>query len=415
MRGGTGVFTGRLPMVWIGNVISNPGANPNLPAHLQSFDLNAMTSDFKWPQIWTSNLAVDHQLPWGLLGSLEMVYSKDINAIYVRNADLNAPQRQLYDGRNYYTDAAGNNRLNYADTLFFGGIYVIDNTSDGYNYNVTAQLRKFFDFGLSAHLSYTYLMAKSSLKSTEIASVLWQENPIAEDANKPVLGFSEFGNRHRIVAAFNYRHQWDDTWATSIGFVTEIAEGNRFLGAGGNRYSFVYSGDVNGDGYSGNDLIYIPRYPYEARLVDYDYEDEDGNTVTVTAEEQWLDLNAFITQDDYLSEHRGEIAERFGGVNPWYINMDFRLLQDFALNISGHRHTFQLSVDILNFLNLLNSDWGIRKVANSAATSPLQLAGFDAEGQPTFNFRERPASTYVADLNVYSRWRIQIGLRYLFN
>jgi hypothetical protein len=141
--------------------------------------------------------------------------------------------------------------------------------------------------------------------------------------------------------------------------------------------------------------------------------DINGNFVG-TAEDQWADLNAFIEQDDYLKEHRGEIAERFGAVNPWWWNIDFRFMQDFAFLLSGAKHTFQLSFDILNVPNLLSSEWGVRKIANSAATSPLELTGFDTGGEPTFNFKGTATETYVDDPGTNSRWQIQVGLRYFF-
>ena len=402
LRGGTGIFTGRVPFVWIGNVISNPGPNPNLPAHLQSFDINAAAPDFKWPQVWTTNLALDQKLPWDLLGSLEVIYGKDINAVYVRNANLAAPVRNLPDGRPYY----GGNTLNL-DKFFFGGVYVIDNTSEGYNYTITGQLRKQFEFGLNASVAYTYLMAKNTLKSTEIASVLWAENPVKGDPNKAELGFSEFGERNRIIATATYRHKWSDNLATSVGVFIEIAEGNRFAGAGGNRYSFLYSGDVNGDNNAGNDLIYIPRNQSEINFVPYG---------TVTADQQWAAFNAFIEQDDYLKAHRGQIADRFGALNPWFSNIDLKLLQDFTLRLGNNPHTFQLSVDVLNLSNLLNSEWGVRRAASAAATAPLQLVDFSGPGQaPRFNFKGTAKQTFIDDPGLFSRWQVQIGLRYSFN
>ncbi len=426
LRGGTGIFTGRLPFVWIGNNISNPGANPNLyPASdpiytkdgstlAQSFDLNAMAEDFKWPQVWTSNLAVDRILPGGWLGTLEVIYGKDINSIYVRNADLKKPERYLPDGRPYF-GGAGNNELNPDGGA---GAYVIDNSDQGYNFNFTAQFRKQFDFGLNAMLAYSFTEAKSLMKSTEIASVLWAENPVKGDPNKPELSYSEFGQRHRFIGSFTYRKEWNKTLATSFGVFVEVGQGNRFAGAGGNRYSFVYSGDVNGDGQAGNDLIYIPRDKNDIYLAPYT--DEAGNTIT--PDEQWNKLNAFIEQDDYLSQHRGEIAERFGLLNPWYFNLDMRILQDFTFNLGGSDHTFQLSLDILNVPNLLNSNWGVRKVANSAATSPLQLVEFDSDpgnsipdGAPVFNYRGTAKTTFVDDPSILSRWQMQLGLRYIFN
>jgi hypothetical protein len=407
LRGGTGIFTGRVPFVWIGNLISNPGPNPNLPAYMQSFDINAAAPDFVWPQVWTTNIAVDQRLPWDLLGSLEILYGKDINAIYVRNANLAAPVRYLPDGRPYY----GGNTLN-AGKGFFGGVYVIDNTSEGYNYTITAQLRKLFASGLNTSLAYTYLMAKNTLKSTEIASVLWAENPVKGDPNKAELGFSEFGMRNRFTASATYRYRWSDLLATSIGLFVEVAEGNRFGGAGGNRYSFLYSGDVNGDANAGNDLIYIPRNQSEITFAPY----TDASGRTVTADQQWAAFNAFIEQDDYLKANRGKIADRFGALNPWFSNIDLRLMQDFNLGTGDRPHTIQLSIDILNLGNLLNSEWGVRSVANAAATAPLQLVDFAGPSQaPRFNFKGTAKSTFTDDPGLFSRWQMQIGLRYMFN
>lgn len=423
LRGGTGIFTGRVPFVWVGNVISNPGGNPNLWSPFnpgapqirtsedailqQSFDLNAMDPDFKWPQVWTTDLALDQQVPGGWLGTLEMIYGKDLNGVFMRNADLRPAVRTLPDGRPYY-GGFGANELN-ADGG--AGIYVIDNTNEGHNLSVTAQLRKTFASGLATSLSYAYTEAKNNLKSTEIASVLWQNQPVKGDPNNPELSFSEFGQRHRIVGMASYEHAWSENVRTRFGLFLEVAEGNRFAGAGGNRYSFIYAGDVNGDGTGGNDLIYIPASQSEILFDPC----PSGCGTAVTAQQQWDAFNPFIQQDKYLSSHRGQIADRFGGLNPWYHNLDLRILQDFGFGTGVSRHAFQLSVDILNVTNLISSDWGVRKVASAAATSPLTLVRFDvASGAPVFNFTG-PSQTFIDDPSVLSRWRAQIGLRYLFN
>jgi len=417
LRGGTGIFTGRVPFVWIGNVISNPGANPNLyptapPTYTesgsvlaQSFDLNAMDPDFKWPQSWTTDLAVEQQLPWGMRGTLELLYAKDINNVFMRNADLKPATRTLPDGRPYY-GGFGANELNPDGGA---GIYVIDNVNEGYSFNITAQLRKALGASATVGLGYSFTNAKNNLKSTEIASLLWQTQPVQGDPNNAELSYSEFGQKHRIVGDAVYTKVWSPRFQTQIGAFLEVAEGNRFAGAGGNRYSFIYSGDVNGDGYGGNDLIYIPRSQGEINLAPY-----TRNGVTVSPAEQWSQLDAFISQDDYLSKHRGEIAERFGAVNPWYSNLDLRILQDLGMFRSGNKsHTLQLSLDVLNVFNLLNSDWGVRKVASASATSPLTLVNFNASGAPVFNFTG-PATTFIDDPDLLSRWRAQLGLRYYF-
>jgi hypothetical protein len=408
LRGGTGIFTGRVPFVWIGNVVSNPGANPNLAPNLRSYDLNAADPNFKWPQVWTTNFAVDRKLPYEVFGTLELLYGKDLNAVYVRNADLVKPKRYLPDGRPYY-GGAGANELNPAD--FGAGVYTIDNTSEGYNYSITAQLRKAFESGLYTSVSYTHLEAKSNMKSTEIASVLWQGNPVQGNPNKPELSYSEFGIRNRITGVVSYRYSWSENQNTSVGAFFEIAEGNRFAGQGGNRYSFTYSGDVNGDGQGGNDLIYIPKD--QSEIIFDPYTDASGNTVS--AAQQWATFNAFIEQDDYLKSHRGQIAERFGALNPWYSNIDLKVQHEISFAVGTQKHTFQLSGDILNVANLLSSSWGVRSVASAAATTPLEFKGFDSAGAPKFNFKGTATKTFVDDLGLSSRWQVQIGLKYLFN
>ena len=442
VRGGIGIFTGRIPFVWIGNNISNPGLNPNLypivnpsvsdprdiphildslkispiqtkdnSVLMQSSDLNAMASDFKWPQNFTADLAVDQKLLWDLLGTLEFIYTKDINAIYVRNANLGKPQKTLSDGRPYFGTVADTNFTS-------GGAYIIDNNSLGNSLNIVAQLRKTFDFGLSTSLSYSYLNAKNALTTTEIASVLYSINPVKGDPNKPELGYSQFGQRHRIIGGATYQHDWSQNVSTSIGLFLEVAEGNLFTTSGGNRYSFVYAGDINGDGQSGNDLIYIPKSQSEINFQPY----TDANGNTFTPQQQWDAFNAFIDQDNYLSQNRGKIAERNGLVNPWYFNIDLRILQDFSFMIGEKKHTFQLSLDILNVANLLNSSWGVRKVADARATSPLiavldenDLVQFDADEKPLLNFNPNLKETFIDDPSLFSRWQMQFGIRYFFN
>jgi len=433
VRGGTGIFTGRVPFVWVGNVLSNPGANTNLfptgapratgspqdsSTLAQSFDVNAMDPNFRWPQVWTTDLAVDQQLPWSLLGTFEVLYGRDRNAVLMRNADLRAPVGTVAgpDGRPFYGGCAftaancPSNATSPELNPDGAGIYVISNTKQGHSLNLSVQLRRGLGTNASLMVGYNYLDAWNSLKSTEIASVLWQNQPVQGDPNRPGLSYSEFGQRHRIVGSFTYSRTWSPSLRTQIGVFAEIAEGNRFAGAGGNRYSFIYSGDVNGDGQGGNDLIYIPRTQSEILLDPC----PTGCGSATTPAAQWAALDAFISQDGYLNSHRGQIAQRFGAVNPWYNDVDLRILQDFAAAGGANRHGVQVSLDILNFGNLISSSWGVRKVASSAATSPLTLVRFTAVGTPVFNFTG-PAQTYIDDPGLLSRWRIQLGLRYLFN
>jgi len=390
LRGGTGIFTGRLPFVWIGNQVANQS---------EFGDLNSTVDDFKWPQVFKTNLAVDHQLPFGVLGTAEFIYGKDINAIYVRNANLANPVGTVnLDGRPRWDPAA--NTVN-ADV---SGMYVLDNTDEGYNFNATVQLRKSFDNGLRTSLGYNYLEAQNTHSSTEIASFLYQFNAISKNPNKPELAPSQFGNQHRFIASATYTHQWNNNFATHFGLFTELAQGPRF--------SYVYGGDLNGDGIGGNDLIYVPKNAADANLVDIT---DDNGVVVTTAADQWTTLNSFISQDDYLSDNRGKTTERNGAVGEWFTDIDLRIMQDFKVNMWEKDHSFQLSLDILNVGNLINSEWGVRTVAGASAKSPIAFAGYEADGEtPTFTYNPDAVDTFFDDISINSRWQVQLGLKYFF-
>lgn len=419
VRGGTGLFAGRLPFVWVSNVLANQGPNSALP----SLNINAVDSDFKWPQIWSTNFAVDQRLPWRTLGTFEMLYGKDVNAAFVRNADLVTPAQFLpTDGRPFY-GGPGNNKLNPG---FGGSVYLLDNTREGHFLNLTTQLRKTFDSGLSTILSYNFLDAQSAVDFPEARtdrqllsqygarmSLMWQENPVGNRPNNPGGGFSEFGNRHRFLAAATHSHTWSKSFTTHVGLFVQMANGGVSTTSTRSRFSYTYAGDVNGDGSDSNDLLYIPRSANEINFAPI--LDENGD-VLMTPQQQWTRFEAFIGQDEYLSSHRGKIAERNGGINPWFSTIDLRILQDLAIDMGGQTHTFQLSLDILNFGNMLNSSWGVRRVVDPAARSPLVFTGqYTANGDPLLQFPANVTDTFIDDAGVESRWQAQLGLRYMFN
>ena len=429
LRGGTGVFTGRIPFVWGGNNYSNPGANPNIwnndpppdpvvtgegctaqgcatAVLQQSFFVNAFDPDFKWPQTWVTDIALDARLPGDVLSTFEFIYGRDINAVQVYNADVPAASgSNPIDGRPTY----GVTPEGLNPELIGSCLCVIDNRSDGWNLNFTVQFQKAFDFGLALMGAYSYTDARNTLKSTEIADNLWRQQPVQGDHKNPMLSHSEFGQTNRILGTITYPVEWSRSLATSFGFYFNIADGNSFRGAGGNRYSFIYSGDVNLDGSTLNDLIYIPRD--QSEIMFDPFTDANGNVVTPA--QQWAAFDAFIEQDPYLSQHRGEIAERFGLLNPFWSNIDFKIVQDFIFGDVGSEHKIRLNFDFLNFANLLSSSWGVRQVANPAATNPLTLTRFEGD-VPVFTFNMID-HTFDPDLSEVSRWRFQLGLQYLFN
>jgi len=406
VRGGTGVFTGRLPFVWIGNQVTNQGND--LPGCTESGCLgivNGLEDDFSWPQVWKTNLAIDQRLPGGVIATAEFLYSNDINAVIAKNVNLPAPSgTSTLDGRPLFPGVTGgstsvNSRV--------GGAYVLDNTNEGYEVTMTGELKKSFGFGLDAQVSYTFTEAKNKLTSTEIAQALFQGNPVSTDPNNPSLGFSEFGLKHRVVAAANYRFEegfGGFGTATTVGLFAEIARGDRF--------SYVYGGDFNGDGVPNNDLLFIPLDASQLRFQEIVERDNAGNVINrVSPERQAQQFNDYILQDDYLSENRGQIAERNGALSPWYATADLRIAQEFRVSVGDTPNRLRVSLNVLNVPNLLNSDWGVRETVRTNA--PVNVVEYDGS-EPVFQY-VGPSETFDFDPSLVSRWQMQLGVRYIFN
>lgn len=444
IRGGTGIFTGRIPYVWISNQASNNGvlfgskvfSGTDLAAVTFSGDVNAYrptgaaavasTSynlavtdhNFKFPQVWRSNLAIDHDFGDGLVATIDYAYTKDINAVYMENVNLpvstvtsnGADTRPIYYKTFPNTGASGA-KLSQINPNISDAI-VMKNTNKGYSYFITGQVKKTFGFGLDAMVAYTYTDSRSVNDGGSIAQSIWRDRQISGDPNANVLSYFTNLSRHRIIASANYRKEYLGFMATSVGFFYELSPAGRF--------SYTYGGDMNGDnsGGGGNDLIYIPRTQAEINLVDL--ANTDGTVYT--AAQQWNDLDAYIGQDKYLNEHRGQYAERNGGQRPFYGQLDFRLLQDFHVDVKGHRNTLQLSLDIFNIGNLLNHDWGILKTNNRTAL--INFVGYDADKTPRFTYPYLNATTKTPlretfrdnldQVSIASRWQMQIGVRYIF-
>ena len=420
LRGGSGIFTGKIPFVWISNQASNNGllfgninvkgttsypftpdvtkyipANASLPAKVA---INTTATGFRFPQVFRSNLAVDQKLPFGIVGTLEGIYSKDINAVYHRNANLQAPSSTLPDGRGYYSV----NQINAA----INGAYVLDNTDKGYSMFLTAQLQKSFDFGLNLMAAYTYSQTKDATSNPgSVASSAFNGNPTQNNPNQPSLSYSGFDQPHKLVASIGYKIDYLKSFSSAINIL--------YVGSQGNRYSYTYGGDLNGDGSTTNDLMYVPKNQDDIVLVAASTSDKR------TPAEIWNQLNAYIEQDDYLKNHRGEIVSRNHSLLPWVNQFDLRFTQDFHFNVAGKRNTLEFTMDVINVGNLLNSDWGVsKKVTKTSFLVPKGLVG----GKPTFSFpyldeanKEPLTSTYVNNTSLASRWQIQLGVRYIFN
>ncbi|MBT9393973.1 TonB-dependent receptor [Hymenobacter sp. NST-14] len=470
LRGGTGIFTGRVPFVWISNQASNNGVlfgsfdrnnsgpssstsgfpfSPDVNAYRPvnaaantSYNLAVTAPDFKFPQVWRTNLAVDQALPGGIIASLEGLYTKDINATY--HANVNLPQAQgnaagadtrpIFYSLGAPDPTTGLVALRADNRIFTGqgGVSASNpvitdaiemrNTRKGYSYAITGQLQKSFSNGLYASASYTYSDARSVNDGGSIAQSIWRDRQISGDPNENVLSYSNFLQQHRVLLSASYRREYINHLATAISFVYDASPAYRF--------SYVYSGDMNGDGQTSNDLMYIPRDQSEIVLNDIVLSSGQGGG-RYTAAQQWADLDNFISQDKYLSARRGSYAERNGAVAPWFRQLDVKLLQDVFTNIGESKNTLQFSLDIFNVGNLLSKNWGTVRSTNR--TNPLRFAGYDSQGRPAFTFpyQVNPslnttdntvtpgqplADTFFRNNgSLGSRWQMQVGLRYIFN
>jgi hypothetical protein len=423
VRGGTGVFTGKPAYVWISNQVGNNGVltgfaqfdnttirpfNPNpdrykpatvTGAPASSYELALTNPDFKFPQIWRSSIAADVRLPLGLVGGVEYLHSKDVNGVYYINANLREPNTAFTgpDNRPRWTTG---NRINNNIT----SAVVLKNQNVGKTWNLAFTLEKPFSKGLWFKTAYSYGEAKNTVDPGSIAFGSWNNNPHSGDPNNPGLGFSFATQGHRFFTAATYRLEYFKFGATTFSTFWETR-------TGGNG-SYTFSGDLNGDGGTSNDLIYIPR-----DISEMNFQQFTASGTTFTAAQQASAWDAFINKDPYLSKNRGKYAQRGAAFLPFTTSIDFSIAQDIFVKLGGTRNNFQVRADILNFANFLNSKWGTGEAFSSL--QPLISAGADAQGRAQYRLRNfgtnlisDPFRRTAGTGDVY---RIQIGLRYTFN
>lgn len=390
VRGGSGLFTGRFPFVWLGNHIGNPF----------SFFYNVTDRDFKWPQVWRSNIGTDFRALSNTIFSIDVAYTKDVNAMMVRNYKLGTPTGILNSG-------TGDMRTVYLPAdQGAANTYVFTNTKLGYQFNVSLQAQRNFAKGLFILAAYNYNIAKdASSISAEISSDAFDRNPILNNANRAVNSYSLYGNKHRIFIATSKKFDYgkDNKWATTVSLFSSWTSGNRF--------AYVYGGDINNDGTFSNDLLYVPTNA-EIDAMDFaPVPDIDGNIQSPQTQRQAF--KNFISQDAYLSRRRGKYTEKYGGETPWYGQLDLRILQDLNIKTGRKTSTVQLSIDIINLGNLYNSRWGVRKYATTSGYyQPLSVTYND--NNPEYTFDPTLFSTFVSSPDLLSRWQMQLGLRYIF-
>ncbi len=373
LRGGSGLFTGRLPFVWIGNQIANPN----------SFFYVTTDPDFKFPQVWRSNLGYDQSFGEGWEFSADFIYTQDIQGAMVRNFGNATPSGTL--------DGPGSRPIYLAADKGSNNAYVFTNVNEGRSTNLSFTLKKQFTNGINASLAYNFLDSQDAASiDAEISSDAFERNPAnIQNTNTPELSQSLYGNQHRFVGSFYKMFKFNEKSGLHLAIFAEAVKGG--------RYSFTYSGDINNDGSTLNDLIYIPT-------------NTELNEMNFTSDAERTAFNSFIEQDEYLSENRGSFAEKFASINPWYTKIDARLMYEVGVLENDN---IQISLDILNLGNLINSNWGVRQNAtNTGLVQPLGVTV--ADGTPTYTFNTDRTNTYQNDFSLSSRWQMQLGLRYNF-
>ncbi len=443
VRGGVGIFTGRIPYVWLSNAFGNTGResltltcsgtantptfNPlNPPTTCRNGSgaqdsggatVNLFDSDFKFPQDLKASLGIDQELPFGFTGTLEGVYTKARNQILVEELNLVGAQevpassmQGIGDRIIYGTPQASRdfafNPVRVANN--FRNVVRMRNTSEGYSYALSAELaRSFRNDQLSLRTAYTYARSYDvqSLTSSQATSNIGFA-PIGRALDERVLAPSAFDRPHKVLVQGTAR-LLPRFGGTDVSVL--------YVGQSGSTYSYTYDGDINGDGFQNagifgrnNDLFYVPN---------------NVNELAMDADDARL-LEELIELEPCLRDSRGKIMERNSCRSPWSNSVDLRVVQ----GIRGGPGNLKLELNIFNFSNLLNSDWGLQQAApnntvtildldgrvnndrNAAMEFAYDLVGFarkDANG--TLRAR-RPYNTF----NLSSRYQVQLGLRYAF-
>ncbi len=429
LRGGAGIFTGRVPFVWLANAYNNTGvetksiylsgakipenfpltSNPyadvvdkNLVSGVAGTDVNTLSRKFKYPQTFRANIGFEHDFGAGWNFVFDAVYSKSFNNVFFNNINLvrsSSTAVAMVDAAT--ADKNSSSVLSYYDRALtdYQNVIALENTNLGYSYSLSGQISKSFDFGLDLMASYTF--GHSYAVNDGLGSVAKTNHQayVSTDATTPALSYSYFDKPHKIIGMLSYTSPMYARMKTHVSFVYQGQSGNRF------SYMTFDSYDVNNSGGAGGFLLYVPTKD-ELSQMTWGGEDAAGQAAA---------FEKLISEDKYLSSRRGQFTERFGGISPFEHRFDLHLAQDFYYDRKTGRK-IQFMVDFLNIGNLLNPEWGLVDDYSSSLhqyKQVLGVAGVTEDGKykvPSYQFVDGKLS--IEDLP--SRWRCQIGLRVTF-
>jgi len=447
IRGGSGLFLSRMPYVLLSNQLGNNGVNIGLmnvtgtaasaypftlnPTRytptgtdvtaLRGYNLNYGEQDLKFPMNWKTNIAIDQKLFGGIVGTLELIYNKNLYALHYIDANLKGPSgtfttggdtRSIFPALGLSGTAANTARYHNPG---IGQALVLTNNNVGHSFTFTSKLEKPITKNWGGMMGYTYGRAYDL---SSVGSTVNANTPSIYGQNFLQRGFSDNDLRHRIVGFLSYKLNY----GKSFGGGTTFSLG--MVSASGGKISYVTSTDMNGDGQIFNDLIFVPLtsdqttigYPlFAARTV---------GSKTFTAAEQAAAFETYIKNHPYLSTIRGQYAERNGGEFPWLTRFDFSAEQDFFVKTgkSGKLNTIRLRLDIINASNLINNKWGVGYV--NTANAPLVYSGRTANNQPIFQLATQVApdgstillkDAFLKSKTLDDVYQIQFGIRYIFN
>jgi hypothetical protein len=450
VRGGLGMFTGRVPLVWPGGVFNNNGQSvgglsiftasdiakfginfrPNPLGQYTAADLGLSTAaakgqmdlvskDFRLPKIFRASLAIDKKLKDNWSITVEGSVSKNINEIYYRRLDINQPVAQLSGPDNRYIYDL--KRIGYpagsgitAGSNPYTGVFLLENQPyyrrSGYAYNFTASIDKSWTDGFSFNAFYTY---GSSFVTHEPTSSQnnsqWRFMETVNGRNDVQRSRSDFDLGHRVSAFVAKKFTYaKGALASTISLV--------YNGQSGNPFSYVYAtGPVRDQGTSeSNDLIFIPTADQIKAMTFV-----TNSSFPLSPAQQAAALENYIAQDNYLSKNRGQYAERNGARLPFTNIIDVKFVQDFNVKIYNKKYQFQLTYDVFNFTNMLNRNWGRNYFMSNDQTSIIKYQGATGSTTPSYSFapvaNNTPWGISSSTAPSYSaRWVSQLGLRFKF-
>ena len=412
LRGGVGIFSGRIPFVWISNCFSNSGVTQIgytlMGQSTPKFDeeptgtegvssnpmLNIVAKDFRYPQMARATLAIEQKYK-GWHFTVEGIFSKSINDLLITNLTAQDKGGKLY-AVNASLANCNNTTTLYDSSLSTtnSSVYLLSNTSKGYGYSVSASVSKSFRFGLDLFAAYTFSHSYSVMDGVSAQALNTWGKSYSKDSNNQSLSYSLFDVPHKITASLSYSKRYGKVLGTTISLL--------YQGYSGMRYSLTYAGkeDVNNDTRKSNTTIYIPT---ERELAAMEF----------VSEKDRVAFGDYIAATPTLNRSRGKFLARNAMQTPFEHHLDLHIAQDFYFSKESSRKV-QISLDVINLGSLISKDWGASYFTTNYCISPVEIVSVmtDASGNRTPKYRFVGGSVSRNDL--LSRWRMQVGVRVVF-